>query len=98
MDLCELESAPEMQKCPKTFDCSSSQELKKKKTVEGSTFGHLVKSESNRINHYCVSPVQHPSFLPLSFFFLRIATKSVRFVLPGAFLFYKYVFLIAIFH
>ena len=46
---------------------------------------------------YCVSPVQHPSVLPLPFVFLHIATQSVRFVLPSAFFFHNYVFLIVIF-
>ena len=46
---------------------------------------------------YCLSPVQHPRFQPLPFVFLRVATQSVRFVLPSAFFFYENVFLIAIF-
>ena len=46
------------------------------------------------VSCYCFSPVEHPSVLPLPFFFLRIATQSVRFVLPSAFFFHKYIFLI----
>ena len=49
------------------------------------------------VSCYCVSPVQHLSVLPLLFVFLRIATRSVRFVLPSAFFLDKYVFLIVIF-